>query len=189
MASNPRPKSQSSADSVSTDLPPHLVQQLKRMLEAELPGIRVSIDEPRTRDGEWWLDLAVENVELAVAWRPKFGFGLFEGAEYGARPSEIYREPKSTCVRIKQLVASAGHASGAQGISLPQIRQVVGMSQTQLADTLGFNQGAVSHQEKREDVLVSTLAAYVEAMGGHLEVRVRFDGFEAKLAIPRSSGT
>jgi DNA-binding transcriptional regulator YiaG len=28
----------------------------------------------------------------------------------------------------------------AQGISLPQIRRVVGMSQTQLADTLGFNQ-------------------------------------------------
>src|SRR5580658_5255346 len=113
MASNPRPKSQSSADSVSTDLPPHLVQQLKRMLEAELPGIRVFIDEPRSRDGEWWLDLAVENVELPVAWRPKFGSGLFEGAEYGARPSEIYREPKSACVRIQQLVAGARHASRA----------------------------------------------------------------------------
>jgi predicted transcriptional regulator len=62
------------------------------------------------------------------------------------------------------LVAGAGDTSGAQGISLRQIRQVVGMSQTQLADTLGFNQGAASHQEKREDVVISMLAAYVEAM-------------------------
>lgn len=138
MTSSPRLKSPSSTDAVSTDPPTHPVQQLKRLLESELPGIRVSIDEPRNPEGEWWLDLAIGNIELPMAWRPKFGFGLFEAAEYGARPSEIYREPKSACVRIKQLVASAADAAGSQGISLPQIRQVVGISQTQLADTLAL---------------------------------------------------
>ena len=62
----------------------------------------------------------------------------------------------------------------AQG--LVAARKKAKMSQTQLADRLGVSQPRVAAIEKAEDVTVSLLARYVEALGGKVEISAVFNG-------------
>jgi transcriptional regulator with XRE-family HTH domain len=60
---------------------------------------------------------------------------------------------------------------------LDQLRRARKMTQIQLAGILGVNQGEVSKIEHRRDICISTLADYIEAMGGRLgrlEIRAVF---------------
>jgi DNA-binding transcriptional regulator YiaG len=59
-------------------------------------------------------------------------------------------------------------------LPLHQLRQALKLSQEQVAEELGITQAAVSRLEHRPDLFVSTLRRFVEAMGGELEIRVRF---------------
>jgi transcriptional regulator with XRE-family HTH domain len=64
---------------------------------------------------------------------------------------------------------------------LDQIRKAQQMTQLQLAGILGVNQGEVSKLEHRSGVCVSTLAEYIEAMGGRLEIRAVFNDREVRI--------
>ena len=57
--------------------------------------------------------------------------------------------------------------------SLEALRKAHGKTQTQLAQTLGIGQNAVSQLERRTDLYVSTLRKYVSALGGELEISFR----------------
>ena len=59
-------------------------------------------------------------------------------------------------------------------IALSELRRSLGVTQDELAKVLDVRQAAVSKLEGREDVLLSTLSAYVGALGGTLEVVARF---------------
>ena len=48
------------------------------------------------------------------------------------------------------------------------------LTQEQVAEILHVTQAHVSKLEHREDMLLSTLRSYVEALGGQLEVLARF---------------
>src|ERR1039458_2313247 len=54
-------------------------------------------------------------------------------------------------------------------------------TQLQLAEILGVNQGEVSKIEHRRDICISTLAEYIEAMGGRLEIRAVFKDREVRI--------
>lgn len=58
--------------------------------------------------------------------------------------------------------------------TLRQLREARAQSQKQLAEELGVNQAAVSKLERRADMYLSTLRAYVRAVGGELEIVARF---------------
>jgi transcriptional regulator with XRE-family HTH domain len=64
---------------------------------------------------------------------------------------------------------------------LEEIRKAREMTQAKLAETLGVNQGEVSKIEHRTDVYISTLAGYVEALGGKLEIRAVFPDREMRI--------
>jgi hypothetical protein len=49
------------------------------------------------------------------------------------------------------------------------------MTQVELASRLGTVQSGVSRIERREDLFLSTLVEYIEALGGHLEIAAIFD--------------
>lgn len=68
--------------------------------------------------------------------------------------------------RGKELIAEYG--------TLQQLRKARQLTQTQLAHILGKDQVAISQIERRADMLLSTLRAYVEAMGGQLSIVVQF---------------
>ena len=64
---------------------------------------------------------------------------------------------------------------------LDEIRKARQMTQTKLAETLGVNQGEISKIEHRTDIYLSTLAGYVEALGGKLEIRAVFPDREMRI--------
>lgn len=66
-------------------------------------------------------------------------------------------------------------------IPLDQLRKAQQMTQLRLAEVLGINQGEISKIEHRSDIRVSTLADYVEAIGGRLEIRAVFKDREVRI--------
>lgn len=64
---------------------------------------------------------------------------------------------------------------------LDEIRKARKMTQAKLAETLGVNQGEISKIEHRTDIYLSTLAGYVEALGGKLEIRAVFPDREMRI--------
>ena len=69
-------------------------------------------------------------------------------------------------------------------VSMPleEIRKARQMTQVKLAEVLGVNQGEISKIEHRTDISISTLADYVEALGGKLEIRAVFPDREMRIS-------
>lgn len=59
-------------------------------------------------------------------------------------------------------------------LDLREVRELLGKTQEELAALLERSQGQVSETERRKDVRLSTLRAYVEALGGKLELIAEF---------------
>ena len=57
---------------------------------------------------------------------------------------------------------------------LDQLRAARKLTQENLAQIFGVSQGSISRLERRTDMYVSTLAKFIEAMGGQLEIRAVF---------------
>ena len=78
----------------------------------------------------------------------------------------------------KQRAESASFDAGA---ALRKLRLHRRLTQQELADRLGTTQPEISKLERRRDVRLSTIRAYVVALGGSLGLVARFDGDEAEL--------
>lgn len=61
-------------------------------------------------------------------------------------------------------------------VDLPSIRRLTGLTQVELAATLGVGQAQVSKIERQSDMLLSTLRAYLTALGVDARVVVEVDG-------------
>jgi DNA-binding XRE family transcriptional regulator len=57
---------------------------------------------------------------------------------------------------------------------LRELRQIAGKAQLDIAAALNIKQPSVSKIEKQADMYLSTLRSYVEAIGGELELVVKF---------------
>jgi transcriptional regulator with XRE-family HTH domain len=68
--------------------------------------------------------------------------------------------------RAKELIA--------EHLTLRDLRKARELTQERMAELLKIRQDSVSRIEKRTDVLISTLRSYVEAMGGDLQLIVKF---------------
>jgi transcriptional regulator with XRE-family HTH domain len=64
----------------------------------------------------------------------------------------------------------------AHAFTLQELRRARDLTQSQLSKALDVSQAQVSRIEKQTDLLLSTLASYVEAMDGELELVARFPG-------------
>ncbi|MFI4986249.1 MAG: XRE family transcriptional regulator [Alphaproteobacteria bacterium] len=60
--------------------------------------------------------------------------------------------------------------------SLRMLRRLMAKAQTGVAGKLKTNQAAVSKLEQRNDMLISTLRSYVEAIGGSLKITAELPG-------------
>jgi transcriptional regulator with XRE-family HTH domain len=60
------------------------------------------------------------------------------------------------------------------GERLRDIRRSAGFTQVELATRLQINQAAISRLERREDILVSTLRSFIEALGARLRIDASF---------------
>lgn len=81
---------------------------------------------------------------------------------------------------------AAARASGdalRAALALNELRAERGVTQAQLAEALGTGQGSVSALERRQDIFLSSLIEYVQALGGNVEIAAVFDGERYELAI------
>ena len=75
-------------------------------------------------------------------------------------------------VRVVQ--SGDSNAGRIVGESLKSLRDIVGLTQKEMALRLGVGQAAVSKIERRVDVQISSLQKYVEALGATLRVEAAF---------------
>lgn len=67
-------------------------------------------------------------------------------------------------------------------MTLQELRQsITTFSQEDIAEMLKVTQGYVSKLERQDDMLVSKLYAYVEALGGQVEIRAKFPNQEGQI--------
>ena len=62
----------------------------------------------------------------------------------------------------------------AQEMTLRDLRQALELTQMDVSAKLHMKQEAVSRLERRSDLLLSTLVSYIKAMGGELNLTVKF---------------
>lgn len=75
-------------------------------------------------------------------------------------------------------------------LALRDLRNVRGLTQVEIAERLGRSQGNVSELERRDDVYLSSLREYIEALGGRLELTAVFpeERIPVSLGAARSAG-
>ena len=66
-------------------------------------------------------------------------------------------------------------------MDLRELRELLGKAQQEIAVLIERSQGQVSETERRQDLRLSTLRSYVEALGGELEVVASFGDKRIKL--------
>lgn len=74
----------------------------------------------------------------------------------------------------QERIAELSRVLIAEATLLRELRLEQDVTQEQLAALMGIRQASLSKIEHQDDLLVSTLRRYVEALGGELEVRARF---------------
>lgn len=65
---------------------------------------------------------------------------------------------------------------------LSEIRKAVGLTQEELAESLGIKQPTLSRLESQGDMQISTLRRLIHALGGELEIIARLPGGEIRLS-------
>lgn len=71
----------------------------------------------------------------------------------------------------------------AYAASLAELRKARALTQQQLSASLGVTQAQVSRIEHQTDLYLSTLANYLDAMGGHLELVGVFETGRVSLSL------
>jgi len=82
----------------------------------------------------------------------------------------------------KEAIASA-RAQSLEEIRLYELRHAEAVSQVEMAGRLEVTQGAISKFEHADDVRVSTLREYLEALGARLELVAVFDEEERRVPV------
>jgi transcriptional regulator with XRE-family HTH domain len=101
-------------------------------------------------------------------------------ARRSARPWQEIRRGQDNPARAARV---AEHRRAMEDVvALNELREARGATQVEVAQQLGIHQANVSRLERRQDVYLSTLREYVEALGGNLDLVARFpDGQEVRL--------
>jgi DNA-binding XRE family transcriptional regulator len=79
-------------------------------------------------------------------------------------------------------IAEYGRAIDA-ALALAEVRKDRELTQSDIAKVLGVSQVNISRIEHADDLYISTLRGYVEAMGGRLEIRAVFDERDVPLGL------
>jgi DNA-binding XRE family transcriptional regulator len=83
----------------------------------------------------------------------------------------------NTLTPAEQVKAKArGAELIAEEMTLRSLRHAHELTQDRMAELLGVKQENVSRMERRTDLLLSTMASYIEAMGGKLKLVAEFPG-------------
>lgn len=163
------------------------MRKLEQRLRARFPEATTDVDAPDKASGIWFLDVTIGKHKVSVQWqRGGKGFGITSTTEpgYGEGAHEIALGIDAAFDRIVQLLLARSRTRAPEPIALSAVRRLHGVSQEQLATVLRIKQSSVSKLEQRDDLLLSSLKALIEGLGGRLQVRASFpDGSSHLLDI------
>lgn len=152
------------------------IQKLQAKIKDRFPRAGLSLHAPVKEDGRWSLQVDCDGHSLLIEWQASNGFGVssFDESAFGEGHDEVYADLDRTWSRVRGLLLSKGRTQPPVYVQLRRVRETLDLSQVELAERLNVRQGTVSRLEHRTDVLVSTLASVVAALGGTLEIIARF---------------
>jgi transcriptional regulator with XRE-family HTH domain len=165
---------------------PDQISLIQKKIRHRFPEAKIAVDPPSNPKGSWFLDVRLDGQLVAVEWRKDRGFGITTNpgiGGYGSGVHETIQDAQSTCKRITALILGRANTSPPESVRLRELRAIRGVSQVELAETLNVQQAAISRVEnRRNNILLSTLKSVVAALGGELRVTARFpDGVEHQL--------
>lgn len=85
-----------------------------------------------------------------------------------------FKELRARMSPEAQARSAAEAARMLKEMPLDELRAARNLTQEHLADLLHIKQASVSKMERRTDMYIGTLAKFIEAMGGQLEIRAVF---------------
>ena len=96
--------------------------------------------------------------------------------------------PKERRGRIAKASRKMAQEMIAHADSLADVRKAFHKTQVEVGKGLGLAQNAISQLENRKDMRISTLARYVGALGGQLELVIRSKNGEVVYRSPSKDG-
>jgi DNA-binding transcriptional regulator YiaG len=160
-------------------------------LLGRVPGVEVKITSPSGRGTVWWIDASARGHNVVVEWSPDDGFGLSatDGNDYNTAASETFADADAAVARVVEVLRSRSRVPARQEMYLQRLRERREISQDTLADLMQVSQATVSKTERREDMLISTLRTFIEALGGHLQLLAKFPSETIELSLPGGDKT
>lgn len=154
----------------------NLIEELKNRLVGQFPNVEASLDAPSNPGAAWLLDMQLDDHSVTVEWRPGAGLGILSSDDviYGEGVHEVFPDLEPALARVAALLRGRSRTSPPNTTILRELRRSRRMSQEELARRLRVRQAAVSKFERRSDIRISTLKSFVTAMGGELELHVKF---------------
>ncbi len=158
------------------------LESIKAELTKVFPNMAWKYDPAEIETGSSWLDLETNKQWLTIAWQPHQGFGLYLGAPdaYGSGPDEVYRNRDVLIKRVLMILRD--HKAE---IKIKEIRELLGITQQELADLTGQQQSSISKLENREDVFMKTMVKVIRALGGEIEIKAHFNECDISLSLPK----
>jgi DNA-binding transcriptional regulator YiaG len=99
-----------------------------------------------------------------------------------AARAKVQANPRAAAVSART-VEMADEIADRRVTTLAALRKARELTQAQLAETLGIGQGDVSKLEQRHNLMLQTLARYIEATGGRLRVVAEYDNDYVELEL------
>ena len=105
-----------------------------------------------------------------------------------ARPAKMFADPE-TRAEVDAIADEMGQIDRAYKMGLATVRHAANLTQTELARRMGIKQAALSGVENREDLLLSTLASYLEAAGARdVAITAKLGDRTIEMPLPRVAG-
>jgi DNA-binding XRE family transcriptional regulator len=166
------------------------IEELRERLRARVPGVEAELDPPANPTAPWFLDARLGTSGVIVEWRPALGFGVSSrrGGPYGDdSPDEFFPHLDGAVDRVVELLTEGTQTAPPERLDLKAMRERKFVTQQELAALVGVKQGTISKLERREaeEVGIGVLRSVARALGGELEVNVRFA--ERSVAVVLSS--
>src|SRR5579863_5916702 len=100
----------------------------------------------------------------------------------GHKPwNEISAKLRADPQRLSQI--EQGEQAIEAGLTISQLREARHATQEYVAEKMNVTQSNVSHFERNPNIFLRSLASYVEALGGQLEIRAVFSDQVVTLAV------
>jgi transcriptional regulator with XRE-family HTH domain len=148
----------------------------------------LELTAPIRETGIWTLEINFGTVQLSVDWSDRSGFGvsMFRPENFGEGADEVYSSYQKALNRISQLLAGDERTTPPFAVLLARLREERGLTQQDVATKLGVKQSTISGMERRDDIQLSTLQKLIGALGGAVEVFIRFSDANYRLSLTAS---